>query len=248
MDRLIHTALSAMRGAMARQTTTANNLANANTAGFQAEMASVRPLWITGEGFGSRAPASEEVTSADMKAGAVTATGRDLDVALDGDGMLGVQTDDGEEAYTRRGDLAVSDTGLLTTGDGHPVLGDSGPITLPPYDKVTIATDGSIAIVPQGSDANTQPQVIDRLKVASPTGSKIVKGLDGLFRVQGGGTLPSDPQAKVTSGSVEGSNVNTSQSLVDMIDASRSWDTQVRLLTTAKELDTSSTDLMRLPD
>ncbi len=249
MDRMIHTALSAMRGAMARQATTANNLANANTVGFRAEMASVRPLWITGEGFGSRAPSSEEVTSADMKAGAVTATGRDLDVALNGDALLGVQGDEGDEAYTRRGDLTVSDSGLLTTGDGHPVLGDSGPITLPPYDKLNIGADGSIYILPQGSDATAQPQLVDRLKIVSPTGSKIVKSLDGLFRVQGGGgALPSDPLGKVTAGSVEGSNVNTSQALVDMIDASRSWDTQIRLLTTAKELDTASTDLMRLPD
>ncbi|WP_156680351.1 flagellar basal-body rod protein FlgF [Sphingomonas profundi] len=248
MDRLIHTALSAMRGAMARQATTANNLANANTAGFRAEMANVRPLWITGEGFGSRAPASEEVTAADMTAGSVTATGRDLDVAIHGDGLLGVQSDDGEEAYTRRGDLSVSDSGLLVTGDGHPVLGDSGPITLPPYDKITIADDGAISIVPQGADPAAEPQLVDRLKIASPAGSRIVKALDGLFRVEGGGTLPSDPSAKVTSGSIEGSNVNTSQALVDMIDASRSWDTQVRLLTTAKDLDSASADLMRLPD
>ena len=248
MDRMIHTALSAMRGAMARQATTANNLANASTAGFRAEMTNVRPLWIRGAGLESRAPSSEEVTSADMTGGAVTETGRDLDVAISGDGLLGVQGDEGDEAYTRRGDLTVSDSGLLTTGDGHPVLGDSGPITLPPYDKLTIGSDGSISIIPAGSGAGTQPQQVDRLKVASPTGSKIIKSLDGLFRVEGGGTLPSDPLAKVQSGSIEGSNVNTSKTLVDMIDASRSWDTQVRLLTTAKELDSSSTDLMRLPD
>jgi flagellar basal-body rod protein FlgF len=248
MDRMIHTALSAMRGAMARQTTTANNLANANTAGFRAEMANVRSLWVTGEGFGSRARSSEEVVSANMTAGAVSATGRDLDVALNADALLSVQGSEGDEAYTRRGDLAVSDSGLLTTGDGHPVLGEGGPITLPPYDKLNIAADGSIYIVPQGSDPAAEPQLVDRLKLVSPTGSKIAKALDGLFRVEGGGALPSDPEAKVTSGSIEGSNVNTSQALVDMIDASRSWDTQVRLLTTAKELDTSSADLMRLPD
>ncbi len=248
MDRMIHTALSAMRGAMARQTTTANNLANANTAGFRAEMASVRPLWVTGGQLNGRAPSSEEVTSADMAAGAVTATGRDLDVAINGDAMLAVQGDEGDEAYTRRGDLAVSDSGLLTTGDGHPVLGEGGPITLPPYDSLNIAADGAIYIIPAGSDPTAQPQLVDRLKVASPTGTRIAKGLDGLFRVEGGGALPSDPDAKVTAGSLEGSNVNTSAALVDMIDASRAWDTQVRLLTTAKDLDTSSADLMRLPD
>ncbi|MET0269970.1 MAG: flagellar basal body rod protein FlgF [Sphingomonas sp.] len=248
MDRMIHTALSAMRGAMARQTTTANNLANANTAGFRAELAGVRPLWITGGQLAARAPSSEEVTSADMTAGAVTPTGRDLDVAIGGDAMLAVQGDDGDEAYTRRGDLALSDSGLLTTGDGHPVLGEGGPITLPPYDSLNIAGDGGVYIIPAGSDPTAQPQLVDRLKLASPTGTRIAKSLDGLFRVQGGGALPADPDAKVKSGSLEGSNVNASTALVDMIDASRAWDTQVRLLTTAKELDTSATDLMRLPD
>jgi len=246
MDRLIYTALSAMRGAMARQTTTANNLANANTTGFRAELANVSSLWIKGPGFESRAPTSEEVISADMKAGPVVETGRPLDIALDGDAMLAVQATDGDEAYTRRGDLQVSESGLLTTGDGHPVLGEGGPVTLPPADDIKIDKDGTIWIVPAGGDAK-EPQRVDRLKIASPTGSEIRKGLDGMFRVDGGGALPSDPQATVRSGALESSNVNGTQALVDMIEASRAWDSQIKLLTTARELDTASAELMRLP-
>lgn len=248
MDRLIHTSLSALRGAMARQTTTANNLANANTTGFRAEMATVRPLWLKGAAFESRAPASEEVVAADMSAGPSVATGRDLDVALQGDALLAVQSNEGEETYTRRGDLILADSGLLTTGDGKPVLGDSGPITLPPADKVTIDANGQVFIMPQGGDPSAEPQLVERIKLVSSTGSTIVKGLDGLFRVRGGGTLPSDPDAKLKAGYLEGSNVNVSQALIDMIDASRAWETQVKMLTTARELDTSSTDLMRLPE
>ncbi len=247
MDRLIHTSLSAMRGAMARQTTIANNLANANTVGFRAEIASQRPLWLRGGEFQGRAPASEEVVNADMKAGALVQTGRDLDVAMQGDSMLAVQADDGEEAYTRRGDLMIAPSGLLTTGDGVPVLGDGGPLTLPPADKIMIGADGKISIVPEGGDP-TQMQQVGQLKITSPKGSEIVKGLDGLFRVRGGGTLPSDPDARVTQGALEQSNVNTSDALVQMIEASRSWETQIKLLTTAKELDSSTTDLMRLPE
>ena len=247
MDRLIHTSLSAMRGAMARQTTIANNLANANTVGFRAEIASQRPLWLRGGEFQGRAPASEEVVNADMKAGALVQTGRDLDVAMQGDSMLAVQADDGEEAYTRRGDLMIAPSGLLTTGDGAPVLGDGGPLTLPPADKIMIGADGKISIVPEGGDP-TQMQEVGQLKITSPKGSEIVKGLDGLFRVRGGGTLPSDPDARVTQGALEQSNVNTSDALVQMIEASRSWETQIKLLTTAKELDSSTTDLMRLPE
>lgn len=247
MDRLIHTSLSAMRGAMSRQTTIANNLANANTVGFRAEFASQRPLWLRGGEFQGRAQASEEVVNADMKAGTVNQTGRDLDVALQGDAMLAVQAQDGEESYTRRGDLMISPSGLLTTGDGVPVLGDQGPLTLPPADKILVSADGRISIVPEGGDPN-QMQEVGQLKLASPKGSEIVKGLDGLFKVRGGGTLPTDPDARVISGALEQSNVNTSDALVQMIEASRAWETQVKLLTTAKDLDSSTTDLMRLPE
>ena len=247
MDRLIYTALSGMRGAMARQTTTANNLANANTTGFRAEMSSASALWVRGPGFETRAPTSQQVVAADMAPGSVTNTGRDLDVAMQGDALLAVQADDGSEAYTRRGDLQVSATGVVTTGDGHPVLGDGGPLTLPPADSIRIANDGAIWIVPPGGDPS-QPQQVDRLKLATPAGSRIQKGLDGLFRVPDGGALPSDPDARLTPHSLEASNVNTSQTLIDMIEASRSWDMQLQLVTQAREMDTSAADLMRLPN
>ena len=247
MDRLIYTALSGMRGAMSRQTATANNLANANTVGFRAEMQAARSLWVRGDGFEARAPVSQEVTGADMSAGSINHTGRDLDVAMTGDALLAVQAEDGSEAYTRRGDLQVAASGVLTTGDGRPVLGDGGPITIPPADSIRIADDGAIWIVPAGGDASN-PQQVDRLKLTSPTGSHIAKGLDGLFRVQGGGALPSDPTAHVIPASLESSNVNTSQTLIDMIEASRSWDMQLQLVTSARDLDTSATDLMRLPN
>jgi len=247
MDRLIYSSLAAMRGAMARQATIANNLANANTTGFRGEMANAQSLWIVGKGLAGRATVSGEVQGADMEGGAVTATGRDLDVALNGDGLLAVQASDGSEAYTRRGDLKLSDSGLLTTGDGRPVLGDSGPITLPPANSISISSDGTISIVPQGGDPK-DVQTVDKLKLVSPAGSTIAKGVDGLFRVKGGGALPSDPDARLTTQSLEGSNVNASQALVDMINTSRSWETQVKMLTTAQDLDKASTELMQLPE
>jgi len=248
MDRLIYTSLTAMRGAMARQQATASNLANASTPGFRAEVAEAQSLWIDGPSLRDRAMASEEVVNADMNPGAISATGRDLDISFSGDTMLGVQAQDGEEAYTRRGDLQLSASGLLTTGDGRPVLGQSGsPITVPPADSLKIGQDGKILYVPAGGDPN-QPQELDRLKLVSPSGSTIAKGLDGFFRVKGGGALPGDPDARVTPGSLEQSNVSTTQSLVAMIDAGRSWDMQLKLITSAKDLDSSTADLMRLPE
>jgi flagellar basal-body rod protein FlgF len=248
VDRLVHTSLSALRGAMARQTAIAHNLANANTTGFRAEIASVRPVWLQGGGLDARAPSSEEVLAADMHAGTITETGRDLDIAIATDAFLAVQGPEGDEAYTRRGDLQRSDSGLLTTGDGHPVIGNQGPITLPPADSIKIDENGAVWIVPVGGDPN-QPQEIDRLKLASPVGSHIRKSLDGLFRVEGdGGALPADPTARLVSRSLEGSNVNATDALVEMIEASRAWDTQLKLVSAAREIDTSAADLMRLPD
>jgi flagellar basal-body rod protein FlgF len=247
MDRLIYSSLAAMRGAMSRQATIGNNLANVNTSGFRGEMTHAQAMWLSAKGLDTRATVSGEVSGADMTAGAIAETGRSLDVAVNGDSLLTVQAADGSEAYTRRGDLQMSDTGLLTTGDGKPVMGEGGPITLPPYDSLSIGKDGTISIIPVGGKPG-DTQVVDRLKLVSAKGSTIAKGLDGLFRETSGGTLPADPDAQVRGGALEGSNVNASSALIDMIDASRSWETQVKMISTAQEMDKSAADLMRLPD
>ena len=247
MDRLIYSSLAAMRGSMAHQTATANNLANASTPGFRADLADRQALWLRGASLDSRATATEEVLAADMRAGTVIATGHPLDVALNGDAMLVVQSPDGEEGYTRRGDLQLSDSGLLTTGDGRPVLGSGGPVTIPPADSVAIDAEGRVLIVPPGGGA-AQQQEVARLRLVTPKGSDIVKGVDGLFRVRDGGALPDDPDARVSSGHLEGSNVQSTAALVDMIEASRSWDIQLKLISAARENDTSSAELMKMPD
>ncbi len=246
MDRLIYTSLTAMRGSMSRQTAIANNLANAQTPGFRADMAEAQSLWLNGSGLDARAMSSEEVIGADMKAGTVTSTGRDLDVAVQGDAMLVVQAPNGEEAYTRRGDLQISPSGLLTTGDGHPVQGGGGPVTIPPADSIRIDTDGRVWIVPAGGDPEN-PQEVDRLRLATTAGSDVLKGLDGLFRVKDGGILPDDPEARLTTRSIEGSNVSATTALVEMIEASRSWDTQLKMINDAREMDSATASLMQLP-
>lgn len=245
MDRLIYSSLSAMRSSMARQTATANNIANAQTPGFRADIAETQALWMRGAGSDSRAVASEEVLNADMASGTVMATGRTLDVTANGDAMFVVQSEDGEEAYTRRGDLQVSTGGLLTTGDGRPVMGTGGPIILPPADSIAIDGQGRINIVPAGGSA-AQPQEVGQLRLVSPKGSDVAKGLDNLFRVRGGGTLPDDPDATMKSGYLEGSNVNMTKSLVEMMDASHAWDMQLKLISDARSNDEATANLMRL--
>ncbi|AJA10808.1 flagellar basal-body rod FlgF [Sphingopyxis fribergensis] len=246
MDRLIYTSLTAMRGSMSRQTAIANNLANAETPGFRADMANAQTLWLDGSGLDARAMSSEEVLGADMRAGTITSTGRDLDIAMQGDALLVVQAKNGEEAYTKRGDLQISPSGLLTTGDGHPVQGGQGPVTIPPADAITIDQEGRVWIVPQGGDPEN-PQEVDRLRLATPTGSDIAKGLDGLFRVKGGGILPDDPEARLLTRSIEGSNVSATSALVEMIEASRSWDTQLKMIGDVRDMDSATASLMQLP-
>ncbi len=245
MDRFIDIARTAMRGTMARQSAIANNLANADTTGFRAEIANASTRWIGGSTFNSRAEQVGQVIAADMKQGAVTQTGNPLDVALDGDALLAVQANDGSEGYTRRGDLRVSESGLLTTGDGNPVLGEGGPITLPPADSIKIAKDGGLWILPQGGEAGLMQQV-DTLKLVNATGSVIAKGTDNLFREVNGGALPTDPLASVTSGALEQSNVNATSALVQMIEASRAWESQIKMIDTAKDIDNGGASLMRL--
>lgn len=246
MDRLVYTAYSGLAGRMAAQTAIANNMANASTIGFRSDVTSFEQIALKGAAFDDRAVTSEQVVDADRTAGAVVHTGRDLDVAVNGDDWLAVQADGGEEAYTRRGDLTIAPSGVLQTGDGHPVIGQSGPITIPPAAKVTIAPDGSILVVPPGGDID-KPQVLDRLKLVSTKGSTTVKGMDNLLRVKDGGTLPQNMDAKVTSGALEQSNVNMTQTLIQMIENQRSYEVQAKLLTTAKNMDESGASLMRLP-
>jgi flagellar basal-body rod protein FlgF len=186
------------------------------------------------------------VTDADRSPGVISRTGRALDVAMAGDAWMAVQASDGSEAYTRRGDLTIAPSGVLQTGDGFLVMGQSGPITLPPANSVTIGGDGTISIVAQG-DATGTPQIVDRLKLASTKGTDTVKGLDNLLRVRGGGTLPADLDAKVEGGALEGSNVNMTQALIDMIENQRAYEVSANMMKSAKDMDESGASLMRLP-
>ncbi|WP_229956633.1 flagellar basal body rod protein FlgF [Parasphingorhabdus litoris] len=247
MDKMIHSSLTTMQGIMARQTAIANNMANADTTGFRAEIVNAKARHLSSAEFDSRAIAYERVFATDLTAASVKKTDRSLDVALDGDAMLSVLGDDGEPAYSRRGDLQLSETGLVTTGAGDPVLGEAGPLIIPPSDKISIAKDGGVWILPQG-DVDGEMQQIDRLALVSFTSSDIIKGHDNLFRVRDDGVLPIDVDARLTAGALEGSNVNMTAALVDMIEASRAWETQVKFLSTAKDIDSSGASLMQLPN
>ena len=245
MDRLIHTALSGMRASMDSQRVIASNMANANTLGFRAELLDQRPVTIEGQPIEARAMQIARVRGADMAAGQIIETGRVLDLAIATDALMTVQAEDGTEAYTRRGDLSISATGLLVNGEGHPVLGDTGPITIPPVGIPAISPDGTITLADPNMP-DQPPAEIGRIKLAAWEGSPISKGLDGLFRVEGGGILPTDEAASVQVGALEQSNVKTTEVLVDMIEAQRLFAMRSKIVSTAKEIDESGAQLMRL--
>ncbi|AKH44180.1 flagellar basal-body rod protein FlgF [Altererythrobacter atlanticus] len=245
MDRLIYTALSGMQSSMQQQRVIASNMANAQTLGFKAELLDQRPMTVKGDSLEVRAMQHAEVRGARMDTGDVIETGQPLDIAINGQAMLAVQADDGSEAYTRRGDLSISPTGLLVTGEGQPVMGDAGPITIPLGGKASIAPDGTVSVTDPAAP-NAPAQDVGRIKLAGWQGSPVLKGLDGLFRVEGGGVLPRDEEASVTTGSLEQSNVKPTEVLVEMIDAQRLFAMRSKLIATASEVDESGSQLMRM--
>ncbi|WP_375289067.1 flagellar basal body rod protein FlgF [Qipengyuania sp.] len=245
MDRLIYTALSGLSASMDRQRVIASNMANAQTIGFRAELMDQRAVTIAGEQPEVRAQQQALVRSADMQGGEAVMTSRPLDIALDGSALLAVQADDGSEAYTRRGDLSVRADGVVVNGDGAMVIGEAGPITVPLTGRISVTPSGAVTV----SDPATPdlPAIeVAQLKLASPDGSQIAKGVDGLFRVVGGGILPTDEAATLKPGYLEQSNVKPTEVLVEMIDQQRLFEMRTKLVTTAKTIDESGARLMRL--
>lgn len=245
MDRLIYTAVSGMSASMVRQRMIASNMANAQTIGFRAEIMRSTPMTLDGPSLEVRSMNQSEVKGALMKPGSVSETGRDLDVACMGDCLLTVQSPDGGEAYTRRGDLNVSATGVLQNGEGMPLLGEGGPVTVPPGSRVSIAADGAV-MVSNPATPDQPPVQIEKLKLANWRGSQIEKDLTGLFRVPGGGVLPTDENARLQVGSLEQSNVDPTEVLVEMVEAQRLFEIRAKVISTARELDEGGAQLMRM--
>ena len=223
----------------------ASNMANAQTPGFRAEVMAQTPMTLEGPSLEVRSMNDASVYGAAMDPGSLVETGRPLDLALQGDALLSVQASDGTEAYTRRGDLTISPAGLLVNGEGVPVLGDSGPISLPPGSSVSIGQDGAV-LVRDKAQPEAPPQRVGQIKLANWRGSRIEKGLDGLFRVYGGGVLPQDLEARVIPGALEQSNVKPAQVLIEMVEAQRLFDMRTKLVAQAKEIDEGGASLMRL--
>lgn len=248
MDRLIYTALSGASQITANQAVTANNLANASTSGFKAEMSAFRSVPVNGDGLATRAITAQTTPQSDLSPGPIEQTGRALDVAIDGPGWLAVQADDGSEAYTRNGNLQTDATGVLRSGN-RPVLSANGqPIVLPLNAKTTIGSDGTISALGAGEEPNTMAQV-GQLKLVNTPGTSMQRGEDGLFRAtptngEAAGALQSDDTVRVTSGALEASNVNPTETMIGMIDNARQFEMQMKMLSSADDNARSANQLL----
>ena len=238
MDRLIYLSMAGAKATLQRQDTLANNLANASTNGFRAEMQAFRAVPVRGDGASTRVYALESTIGHDTRSGPVQSTGRPLDVAVQGKAWLAVQSLDGTEAYTRAGSLQVSPEGQLVTPTGLPVLGDGGPITVGVNANVEIANDGSITT----TTGNGRPQQVGKLKLVTSE-APLNRGTDGLFRAADG-ELQADPTARVQSGALEGSNVSPIETMVAMIAVARQFEQQMKMLQGAEQREQGAAKLL----
>ena len=238
MDRMIYLSMSGAKATMQRQDTLANNLANVSTPGFRAELQAFRAVPVEGSGASTRVFSLETTTGYDATPGAITSTGRNLDVAAQGNAWLTVQALDGTEAYTRGGSLEISSDGTLTTRSGLPVMGDGGPLQVPQNSAVSIGADGTVSA--KGTDGKST--AIGKLKLVTPEVA-LKRGEDGLFR-GADGDLTADDTARVQDGALEGSNVSPVESMVAMISAARQFEAQMKMIQTAEANEKSASQLL----
>lgn len=239
MDRIIYTAMTGARQTLDQQAVISNNLANVSTAGFRAQLQAMRAVPVQGDGLlRTRVSVMASTPGADFSPGPINATGRDLDVALQGNAWLAVQAPDGTEAYTRRGDLQIDANGVITSG-GRPVIGEGGPIVVPLGASLSVGADGTLSAIGVGENPDTLVQV-GRLKLVDPGELRLQRGEDGLFRppTDAAGNinpLPADENARLITGALEGSNVNAVESMVAMINNARRYEMQIKVIKSADE-------------
>ena len=247
MDKLLYIAMSGAKENMNSLAVRSNNLANANTLGFKADFEQARAMQAYGDGLPSRVFSMSERPGQSYQQGSLQTTGRDLDVAVPGDGWLTVQDANGKEAYTRNGSLQVSPLGVLQTSTGLNVLDSNGqPITLPmPLEKIQITEDGTINARLEGAEP-AAVENLQQLKLVNPVNKDLTKGEDGLFRRIDGGTETASANVRLASGALENSNVNVVEELTNLIKLQRQFETQIKMMATAEKNDESQNQLMKL--
>jgi flagellar basal-body rod protein FlgF len=248
MDRALYIAMSGAKQNTLGQVAEANNLANVSTTGFRRDFEQARSMPVFGDHFPTRAYAMEERPASDFNPGTLIHTGRDLDLAIDNQGWFSVQDKNGDEAYTRRGDLRVDQVGRLINGDGLQLIGAGGPVVIPPYESLTVGADGTISVRGAGDEASAVADVVN-LKLVNPDLQQMEKGLDGLFRMRGqqpGEVQPAAADVMVEQGHLEHSNVNAVQSLTQIMALHRQYEMQVKMMATVDENAQTTAGIMEI--
>lgn len=245
MDRMIFIAMSGAKEAMSAQALNSNNLANASTPGFRADFHTSLSQQVYGPGHPSRVYATNQDGGADLNNGSIISTGRELDMAINGDGWFAVQASDGSEAYTRAGDFHIDTLGRLKSSAGNVVLGNNGPISIPQHANINFGSDGTISIQPLGDTPETMV-VLDRIKLVNPPLGQLQKGMDGLMRLENRGASKADAGVSVIAGSLEQSNVNSVASMVKMIELARSYEAHIKLMRAAEDNDKAAAQIIQM--
>lgn len=245
MDRLIYTAMTGAKHVLEQQATTAHNLANATTTGFRAQLDSFRAVPVISDGLPTRAFVVDSTVGSDFTPGAIQQTGRDLDVAVQGKGWIAVETEGGAEAYTRNGSLKLSENGVLQTQSGLNVMGEGGPISIPPDVTIAIAKDGTVSAIPKTGSASAV-SVLGRIKLVNPPDASLVRGDDGYFRTKDGSAADADPNVILVGDALEGSNVSVVEAMVSMISLGRQFEMQMKLLQNAENNATKASQLLSM--
>lgn len=245
MDHSIYLAMNGAAQTLRAQAENNANLANASTTGFKAEMAAFKSVPVLGTGLATRVNAVESGNGFDASTGPQITTGRELDVAVQGQGWIAVQSPDGSEGYTRAGELRLTPDGLLTDARGNLVLGEGGPISVPQSSQMNIGADGTVSVVPMGQSPETIAAV-GRIKLVNPPVDQLALGSDGLMHLADGTTAQADPAVALKSGVLESSNVDPSQTLVQMIQLSRQYELQIRSIKSADENAQAASRLLQM--
>ncbi|MDG9882681.1 flagellar basal body rod protein FlgF [Pseudomonas putida CSV86] len=245
MDKMLYVAMTGASQNALAQKAHANNLANISTSGFQRDLEQARSMPVFGDSFPARAYAMTERPATDFSPGALQETGRDLDIAIGGDGFIAVQAPDGSEAYVRTASLNVDAVGVLRAGNGMPVMGNGGPIAVPPEQKIEIGQDGTITIRAMGEGPRVLAEV-DRIKLVNPDLKTMTKGLDGMIHTKSGQPAPADANVQVVSGFLEASNVNAVEEMTSVLALARQFELHVKMMNTAKEGDEAMARVLQI--